>query len=358
MANTLRKSKAKEVTKVSEGAIVDKNGKNLYICYCCGNTSVMERYTNIVRSNLFAGMNNHLPICKDCIYFLYLDLLDNVYDGNVKVTIRRICSMYDIYFNDEIYEASLRLSSKNPISNYLQILASPSFNTHKNKTFKNTIWEDNGIEPIYESNKRKKSKESNEVTYEIRKFFGLGFEDEDYVFLNEQYNDWKTRSGIESKAQEEIIKNICFTQLQIYKALKTGSSTKDLNNTLQNLITLGNLSPKQKANENSNDNMSYGEWIKKLENERPVDEIDDELKDVDKIGLYIDVFFKGHLAKMMGLKNGLSRLYDKFMKKYTVEKPEYQDDETNEALFDAIFGDANLEDEVSSFSDLGANEDI
>ena len=104
--------------------------------------------------------------------------------------------------------------------------------------------------------------------------------------------------------------------------------------------------------------MSYGEWIKKLENERPVDEIDDELKDVDKIGLYIDVFFKGHLAKMMGLKNGLSRLYDKFMKKYTVEKPEYQDDETNEALFDAIFGDANLEDEVSSFSDLDANEDI
>ena len=33
MANTLRKGKAKEVSKVSEGAIVDKNGKNLYVCY-------------------------------------------------------------------------------------------------------------------------------------------------------------------------------------------------------------------------------------------------------------------------------------------------------------------------------------
>ena len=66
--------------------------------------------------------------------------------------------------------------------------------------------------------------------------------------------------------------------------------------------------------------------------------LEDDLKDVDNIGLYIDTFFRGHLAKMMGLKNGLSRLYSKYMKKYTVEKPEYDADEDNEALFDAVFG--------------------
>ena len=43
---------------------------------------------------------------------------------------------------------------------------------------------------------------------------------------------------------------------------------------------------------------------------------------------------------MMGLKNGLSRLYDKYMQKYTVTRPEYDDDEDSEALFDAIFGSA------------------
>lgn len=47
---------------------------------------------------------------------------------------------------------------------------------------------------------------------------------------------------------------------------------------------------------------------------------------------------------MMNLKNGLSNLYDKFMSKYKVEKPEYDADEDNEALFDAIFGH-DLEDE-------------
>jgi hypothetical protein len=39
----------------------------------------------------------------------------------------------------------------------------------------------------------------------------------------------------------------------------------------------------------------------------------------------------------MGLKNGLSNLYNKYMKKYTVKKPEYSDEENGEVLFDAIF---------------------
>ena len=57
----------------------------------------------------------------------------------------------------------------------------------------------------------------------------------------------------------------------------------------------------------------------------------------------MDIFYRGHLSKMMGLKNGLSNLYTKFMKKYTVNKPEYNDEENSEVLFDAIFGNASLD---------------
>ena len=48
--------------------------------------------------------------------------------------------------------------------------------------------------------------------------------------------------------------------------------------------------------------------------------------------------------EMMNLKNCFSDLYDRFMFKYRVDKPEYDADEDNEALFDAIFG-RDLEDE-------------
>jgi hypothetical protein len=42
---------------------------------------------------------------------------------------------------------------------------------------------------------------------------------------------------------------------------------------------------------------------------------------------------------MMGLKNGFSALYEKFIKKYTVNKPQYDEDEDSETLFNQIFGE-------------------
>ena len=45
----------------------------------------------------------------------------------------------------------------------------------------------------------------------------------------------------------------------------------------------------------------------------------------------------------MGLKNAASGLYSKFMKKYTVEKPEYESDENSEVLFDAVFGSRSFD---------------
>ena len=100
----------------------------------------------------------------------------------------------------------------------------------------------------------------------------------------------------------------------------------------------GGIKPKQNNMDTLSEAQTFGTLIAKWENERPLPEIDPELQDVDKIGTYIDVFFRGHLAKMMGLKNGLSNLYNKYMKRYTVNKPEYEGEEDNEVLFDAIFG--------------------
>jgi hypothetical protein len=41
---------------------------------------------------------------------------------------------------------------------------------------------------------------------------------------------------------------------------------------------------------------------------------------------------------MMGLKNAFSALYERSIAKYTVKKPEYDEDVDSEVLFDKIFG--------------------
>jgi hypothetical protein len=189
------------------------------------------------------------------------------------------------------------------------------------------------------------SSEDRNVDEETIVFFGAGFNDGDYEFLKREYNDWIARHECKTKAQEEVFKRLCFKQLEILKATQKGEDTKDLDATFQKLLDTAKLQPKQNSGDTTADNQTFGTLIDKWENTRPIPEIDEELKDVDKIGLYIDVFFKGHLSKMMGLKNGLSNLYTKFMKNYTVEKPEYSDEENSEILFDAIFGNQSSEDD-------------
>ena len=102
------------------------------------------------------------------------------------------------------------------------------------------------------------------------------------------------------------------------------------------------MQPKQNAGDTTADNQTFGTLIDKWENERPLPEIDEELKDVDKIGLYIDTFFKGHTCKMLDKKNAFSNLYSSMMKKFTVNKPEYESDESydSELVFDKMFGKA------------------
>ena len=186
---------------------------------------------------------------------------------------------------------------------------------------------------------------ANDKIAKAIEIFGEGFEKEDYLYLYSQYTDWTARHECNTKAQEELFKQICFTQLELQRANRAKGDTKDLTIQFQKLLDSAKLQPKQNSGEAMSDSQTLGTLIDKWENTRPIPECDPELADVDKIGLYLDTFFRGHLAKMMGLKNGLSNLYDKFMAKYTVKKPEYEDDEDNEVLFDAIFGGSLSDDE-------------
>ena len=103
------------------------------------------------------------------------------------------------------------------------------------------------------------------------------------------------------------------------------------------------IKPSQSNTEALADNLSFGQLIDQWENSKPIPMPEDEFKDPDKIGLLIDVFYKGHLSVMMGLKNAFSHTYEQFIKKYTVDKPQYDEDTDSETLFDKIFGSGTEE---------------
>ncbi len=319
--------------------------KAKYTCFYCGKEYVDTNFYNS-NSEFYSNIGK-IPHCKQCIEKFYQQYFEKYTNEGCltpeKKAVQRLCMIFDIYYSDDAYNSAINSATKreiniSPMGAYMKMI---QLQQYKNKSYENTIYEAEQ-ENFAMASISEISGETN-VDKDTIDFFGSGFTDEDYKFLKREYEDWTARHECNTKAQEEVIKDICFNRLQNLKALRRGEDTKDITASFQKMLDAGKLQPKQNAGDTTADNQTFGTLIDKWENEKPLPEIDEELKDVDKIGAYMDIFYRGHLSKMMGLKNGLSNLYTKFMKKYTVTKPEYNDEENSEVLFDAIFGNASLD---------------
>ena len=324
------------------GGYMAKTTKPKCVCVHCGKELVENSFYS--SNSLFHNGICRIPYCKQCVEKLYLELYKKYNNQGCptpeKKAVKRMCMVMDVYYKEDVFNSAMKKSqestmSTTPMAQYMRIIQLVQHNRNR-ETYENTLKQEEQESAIIYS--VSDVPENIKVDEQTVVFFGSGFNAEDYDFLKREYDDWTARHECKTKAQEEVFKDICFNRLQNLKALRNGEDTKDITASFQKMLDSGKLQPKQNSGDSTADNQTFGTLIDKWENERPLPEIDEELKDVDKIGFYVDIFFRGHLSKMMGLKNGLSNLYNKFMKKYTVEKPEYSDEENSEVLFDAIFG--------------------
>ena len=281
----------------------------------------------------------YYPECKKCVKAQVEQRINSRQEPNETVeSVQKMLLKMDLPYIDSLYKAQVKnvadaSSEKNRHSAFAQyIVAIKSLPQYNSKT-----WADSEFAPDDDMNPDYEQKEVKKTIKAGKKRFG-NYPNEDLMFLENEYQDWTTRYACESKAQELLFKRICFKELEIDKAQKSGKDTKEMDKTLQELMSSLSVKPSQKNSNSLTETMTFGQLIDKWEQEKPIPEPDEEFKDVDKIGLYIDVFFKGHLSKMMGLKNAFSALYERYIAKYTVKKPEYDEDVDSEVLFDKIFG--------------------
>lgn len=302
-------------------------------CPCCGEWKSSDSFYQSEKSS--DGFEHFA--CKACILDLCTD-----YDKKTKIrtdnrdkTIDTFKKL-DWYFDEPTYinqKTALAEGTGEKIrSTAVQqwIVMCRSLPQYRNLHFSDSILENDG-EILELTSNRKPRKE-------IIKLFGSGFTNDDYLYLQDQYDDWNLRTQIDSKSQQTYIVRICFKLLDIYKAQKQNKDTEKLDKSLNELLAAANLQPRQNVGNSSMDSLSFGQMIEKWEEEEPVYEPDPEFKDVDGIGKYIRVWFKGHLARALGLDNGYSREYDEYIKEYTVSKPEYNEDGKSEAIYQKLFG--------------------
>lgn len=337
-------------------------------CMCCNEEfDSCEFYDSDSDTYRSIGKAPYCKACLDEFYQGYLEKYKNLkYADPDRKAAERICMMLNLYYSDKIFDSAVKLSKSDKASgrSFMSLYVQQAkLCQHRNKDYDTTIeekyrasMEKDGscVMSVY----TKRDSEKNDNVESAMKLFGSGFDDDEYIYLYDQYCDWTARHECNTKAQEEVFKNICMTQLQLSKAMKTGGDTKDLAVQLQKWLDTGKLQPKQNASDTTAENQTLGTLIAKWENTRPIldTDIDEELRDVDKLGTYIDVFVRGHTAKSLGVKNSYSHLYDKFMSPYTVQKPEYSEDDDSEALFDAIFGNVSLDDDAADDDGFGGDE--
>lgn len=278
------------------------------------------------------------PQCKDSLKREALDYdskLDTFTDNRDKTI--EVFRKLDLPFVQAIYDNALTTlaegtsnSIRGRTSAFQHTLTTvKTLHPYSSMTFKQSQYDDTAI---YEA------QDEREARPEIKKIFGDGFTESDYIYLQDQYDDWYARTQVDTKAQEMIIIQLCFNQLNTWKAQKMGKDTKDLIKSFNDLMSSGNLQPRQNVGNASGDTLTYGQQIEKLEMTRPVSEPSDEFKDVDGIMKYISTWFLGHIAKAFGLKNVYSQMYEIESKKYTVEPPKADEEGESKEIRQRLFG--------------------
>lgn len=319
----------KEYNKLASDYNKIINGRYIY-CHHCNEFLAKESFYTDKRN-----ASGVFHICKKCV----LEIVEqrskkDDKPNETKESVKKMLQMMDLPYIDSLYESCAKsvydeVNEVNRSSPFLQMVTClKSLPQYRGMTWKDSDAEIEETESIV----NKKVKQST------IKRFGRGLSNEDYLFLQDQYDDWVTRYECKTKAQEELFERLSFKKLEIFKATRDGKSTKDLDESYQKLMQTANITPRQNGMDAVSEGQTLGTLIQKYENDRPIPEPDPDFEDVDKIGKYITVFFQGHMSKVLGLRNRFSKMYEDFMSQYTVKPPQYEEDEDSEDLFEKIFG--------------------
>lgn len=306
--------------------------RTTFRCSRCGREYKQQRGNfPYNQSSLYDGNNHYSTICFTCVDELYIHYTNKL--GTEEAAARRICSKLDLYFSPSVFEMC---EKSNVEASRMGIYASKlGLVQYKNKTYDTTLDEE------YDS----ESAENNStVPVEIRQFFGDGFSDAEYRYLDGQYKGWTAQYECRLKAQQELFKNLAFSQLNILHAQRDGKKVAEAMKAFQDLLGSAAIKPSQRNDNTFADQNTFGTLIRKWEDTRPIPEPDPEWKDVDGIVHFITVYFIGHLCKMLGLKNRYARLYEAEMAKYRVERPEEDEDEDDETTFEKTFAGMLVDD--------------
>lgn len=338
------------------------------VCPRCGQGySKRQSYFYTSKASMHKGIS-YIPICKVCVDQLYEGYL--AASDDPKLAVRQMCRKLDLYWDEKTYTSCINASArKNVMVTYLTRLNNMAY---AGKCYDDTLKEEDMLWSFRRHDAEEKDPEEVEpidvhegdgldgIPEEVIRFWGPGYNVSMYTELQQRYEYWLSRFPDNSTLDvggEILLKQICSLEIDINRDRAAGRPTDKSLNALNTLLGSAMLKPAQKKTDDGNssiNNTPYGLLIKKFEDERPIPEVDPELKDVDKVIWYITVWFFGHLCKMLNIKNSYCKLYEEAIEARRIDNPDLEYEDEDELIADIFAEKDNYED---SDDESGDDED-
>lgn len=339
------------------------------VCRMCGTGyGKMNGYFYKSQAQLYKGVG-YLPYCKRCVDYLFENYVAKT--GSTRDAVRQVCRKLDLYWDETIFNAvEKNTTARNAMSAYLSRVVTYKYS---GRSYDDTLekagllWdfvdareaelkrlqeekeqrieaEIAALEAEKEEAERIKA-EQEPVPEDVKSFWGIGYTDAMYRELEQRRQYWIEQLNAEGVdinkvGAQALLRQIVQTELDINKGRAAGEDVDKKVNTFKNLLSDAMLKPSQNKDEDSGiDNTPLGVWAWRYEHKRPIPEVDEQFKDVNGIRKYITVWMKGHLAKMVGLRNSYSKMYEDEIKRLSIEKIDYEDDNDDDSFLADLFSD-------------------
>ena len=313
------------------------------VCRMCGTAySTLNGFFYKCYAQPYKG-TGYMSVCKHCVEKLYEDFLRE--SKSEEAACHQICRKFNIYWNKELFDAAMRGSpTRTLVVGYLNKV---NVVKYQGMSYDDTMRE---FGMLWETPHKKEDEpappieviedESDiEIAEEIKTAWGPGYSNKQYEELEQRRKYWVedlASRGVDTNdiGVGALLRQIVATEIEINRGRANGEDVDKKVNTFNTLIGNAILKPSQKKSDVdiSIDNTPLGMWVLKYENERPLPK--DENESVLK--KFVHTWMFGHLAKMVGLRNSYTQMYEDEMDRLRVSKPEYADEDDDTIITDAF----------------------
>jgi len=252
----------------------------------------------------FVDTNGYMSVCKNCIQIMYNELFENL--KTMEKTIHKLCTSLNIKYSNDAVSAT-RKHIETLLSNGKNVKAIFGIYRMKLIATKKTMDKSKIVDQTYEDVGTIYTREPVDTTKapipkEVIDFWGEDLPPSDIRFLEKEYKNFKKAHATETYAQTILIKEICYTLLDIKKVREEEdisiTDIKKLEDTLQSIMGNLAITPKEDAKKDIKDSgeETFGLWIRDIEKSEPAqwlktDPRGDMYRDVGNVERYFENYF-------------------------------------------------------------------